>query len=109
MDSPALTPEYESCHQSLATPIKRGPTSALSAQPNIPTPTRYQVEIRPRNVDEWTLIKRRYWDTTLGELARWDTADYPSGDYFLRLKAVDRQGIALANEYDCQIFISLAP
>jgi proteasome lid subunit RPN8/RPN11 len=76
---------------------------------SIPDATRYQIEQRPFDEDEWQLLKTVRRSTNLGHLATWDTTEVPAGAYEIRLTAVDRNNIILPDLARCQIALELVP
>jgi proteasome lid subunit RPN8/RPN11 len=74
-----------------------------------PDATRYQVEQRPLNADEWLPINTIRRSTKLGPLAAWDTSEIVPGVYEIRITAVDRNNIRLPNSGRCEIAIELVP
>lgn len=75
----------------------------------VETAVRYQVEMRPAGVQNWLLVDRFNRDIRLGELLTWNTTGLTPGPYELRLTAVDRNNIRLANSSACQLGLTLAP
>jgi proteasome lid subunit RPN8/RPN11 len=76
---------------------------------DFPNATRYRVEVRSASDVEWTLVDARRRDTTLGELAVWDTVEHKPGSYEIRLTAVDRNNIILSSSPQCIIDFELVP
>ena len=74
-----------------------------------PDATRYQVEQRPFDSGEWLPLNTVRRSTKLGQLASWDTTEAAPGIYEIRLTAVDRNNIILANTARCEIAIELVP
>lgn len=74
-----------------------------------PQAVRYRVESRPLGAENWTLVKAQRRDTSLGQLATWDTTGYAPGTYELRLTAVDGNNIRLADTELCLITLELIP
>lgn len=74
-----------------------------------PERARYQVNIRPAGAETWTLLSTVTGDETLGELAVWDTAATPPGAYEVRLTAVDRNNVRVANSPMCAIPLEVMP
>lgn len=70
---------------------------------------RYQVEMRPFGEQNWSLIDRFTRDSRLGELASWNTTGLTPGPYELRLTAVDRNNIRIANSSACLVGVTLGP
>ena len=70
---------------------------------------RYQINVRPAESARWTLVDTRRKGTKLGQLAAWDTASAPVGDYEMRLTAVDSNNIRLSGSPPCAIAIRLVP
>jgi proteasome lid subunit RPN8/RPN11 len=74
-----------------------------------PQAVRYRVEGRPLAAENWMLVNAQRGHTSLGQMATWDTTDYAPGTYELRLTAVDRNNIRLANTELCLITLELTP
>jgi proteasome lid subunit RPN8/RPN11 len=74
-----------------------------------PNAARYQVEVRPVGGTEWSLVNARGRDTSLGELAKWDTTQHSPLPYEMRLTAVDRNNVILAGSPTCGIELELVP
>ncbi|MFO7683429.1 MAG: Mov34/MPN/PAD-1 family protein [Chloroflexota bacterium] len=74
-----------------------------------PDAVRYQVEERLTGAENWTLLNTINRSAKLSELASWNTTDLLPGVYELRLTAVDRNNIRLANTARCEIAIELLP
>jgi hypothetical protein len=75
----------------------------------VPEATRYQVDVRPSDSQQWTVIGQKRGEVKLGELATWNTADVAPGVYNVRLSAVDNNNIRLAGSPDCAIVLELSP
>lgn len=86
-----------------------GSEVAVMGTASHPDAARYQVEQRLSGADSWTLLNTVRRSTKLGELAAWDTTTVLPGEYELRLTAVDRNNIRLANTARCEIAIELIP
>lgn len=89
--------------------IPVGTTLTVIGTANHPNAARYRVEIRPAGTETWQLLNERRRGTSLGELATWNTAEFPSGLYEMRLTAVDRNTLLLQNATPCMITIELTP
>lgn len=70
---------------------------------------RYRVEVRPAGTETWTLINARRGDVSLGLLAQWDTTPHAPALYEVRLIAVDRNNVRLANTPPCLIAVEVQP
>ncbi|HEX6385383.1 MAG TPA: Mov34/MPN/PAD-1 family protein [Anaerolineae bacterium] len=75
----------------------------------VPEAARYRVEVRPSGTDTWSLVNARRRDTSLGLLAEWDTAPHTPAQYEMRLTAVDRNNVPLANTAPCLITVEVTP
>jgi proteasome lid subunit RPN8/RPN11 len=84
-----------------------GATIRLIGTADYPEARRYQIDARPQNVEQWTLIHRLRRDTRLGQLAEWDTSGLAAGAYELRLSPVDLNNIRLADSSPCSITVNL--
>jgi proteasome lid subunit RPN8/RPN11 len=76
---------------------------------SFPEAARYQLATRPLSAESWTPLRTSYRDASFGRLARWDTTEFAPGAYVLRLTAVDRNNIRLANSPICEVQIELLP
>jgi len=72
-----------------------------------PGARRYQIDVRPAGTETWTMLDRRQGNTRLGQLAQWDTAELPTGQYELRLTPVDLNNIRLTDSSSCAITLGL--
>jgi proteasome lid subunit RPN8/RPN11 len=72
-----------------------------------PNARRYQLDVRPRDTEQWTVVNRLRRNTRLGELAEWNTGDLPAGAYELRLSPVDLNNIRLAGSSPCTVAVNL--
>jgi proteasome lid subunit RPN8/RPN11 len=72
-----------------------------------PEARRYQIDVRPAGVEQWTLVDRLRRDTRLGQLGEWDTSELAAGAYELRLSPVDLNNIRLADSSPCSITVNL--
>jgi hypothetical protein len=53
----------------------------------------YKIEVGPgASPQNWTVIKKSSQPVTDGELATWDTSNWPNGTYTLRLVVIDTSG-----------------
>ena len=89
--------------------VPGGGKVAIFGTADLTNAARYQVEIRPTGSDLWELAGVQRRQTDLGLLLNWDTRELPLGVYDVRLTAVDRQNIPLANVASCQITLELIP
>lgn len=76
---------------------------------DVPEAARYRVEVRPAGTDTWSLVNAASRNTSLGLLAEWDTAPHTPALYDVRLTAVDRNNVRLANTALCLIMVEVAP
>lgn len=74
-----------------------------------PDAYRYRVEIRPTGETQWALVGSTRQQIEFGQLASWNTTGLLPGLYDMRLTAVDRNAIRLANSPDCVIQVDLRP
>ena len=74
-----------------------------------PEAQRYQLDFRPAQAGQWTLVDRLGRDTRLGALAEWDTTGLSAGAYEVRLAPVDRNNIRLADSSQCTVTVNLLP
>jgi len=86
-----------------------GSTIQIVGTAEYPAARRYQIDARPSEAGQWTMIDRMNRGTRLGELARWDTTGLPAGAYELRLSPVDANNIRLADSSPCAITLTLIP
>lgn len=86
-----------------------GTAVSLLGTADHPDTSRYQLEIRPVGIEQWELLRVLRLRTDFGELASWDTANRAAGLYEIKLTAVDRNNIQLANTNLCVITIELTP
>ncbi|NCF64418.1 MAG: hypothetical protein GWP61_00490 [Chloroflexi bacterium] len=86
-----------------------GSTIEVTGTAMIANAARYQINVRPAESARWTLVDTRRKGTKLGQLAAWDTASAPVGDYEMRLTAVDSNNIRLSGSPPCAIAIRLVP
>lgn len=63
----------------------------------------YRLEMRPAGVDNWWLLEEFRGDVATAPLTEWDTLVYSPGEYQLRLLALDRQKVPLADTGGCII------
>jgi proteasome lid subunit RPN8/RPN11 len=89
--------------------VAAGASVSVIGTADYPEAVRYRLEVRPSGVDTWTLIRAIRRDTSLGQLATWDTAPHSPARYELRLTAVDGNNVRLANSAMCLIEIELTP
>lgn len=87
--------------------VSRGTAVSLIGTADHPTAARYRLEIRPNGAETWQLLTQRRWDISLGQIARWQTSDYVPGVYELRLTAVDRNNVRLADTESCLISLEI--
>lgn len=92
-----------------ASAVRAGEDVAIFGAAVQPEAARYQIEYRPVGGESWELAGVQRRQTDLGLLTRWGTAELPAGGYELRLTAVDRQNIPLAQVASCQISVELLP
>lgn len=91
-----------------ATAYAQGATIPLVGTADLPEATRYQVERRLAESDGgWSLIGTTRFNQSLGTLVRWKTRDVAPGVYDVRLTAVDRTNLQLANAPLCQIQVMI--
>lgn len=74
-----------------------------------PEAYRYRVEVRPVGADLWSLAGNKRAATDLGTIATWDTTLHQPAAYEMRLTAVDRNNIRLANSAMCLITLEIKP
>lgn len=74
-----------------------------------PDTYRYQLEVRPASETQWLLLNSIRQPVQFGTLGSWDTTGLAAGLYDVRLTAVDRNAIRLANSPDCLIQLNLHP
>ncbi len=86
-----------------------GDTLILLGTVQIPDAARYQLQTHLLGTEGWTTVDSRRWDTSLGQLGKWDTKELPAGSYEVRLTAVDRNNIRLSSAPPCVINIELLP
>lgn len=86
-----------------------GSTIEVIGTASHPDATRYRVEARPSGADNWVPLRTLSRGTTLGTLVRWDTTNYTSGLYDMRLTAVDSNNIRLVSTDLCELQIELIP
>jgi proteasome lid subunit RPN8/RPN11 len=67
----------------------------------------YLVQTRPAGATDWVELSRFRRPVRVGQLATWETANYPSGQYELRLSAVDRDEQLLTPQSSCTIVLEL--
>ncbi len=91
------------------TAVSIGDTLRIIGTANYPGAARYRVEMRPAGGENWVLIGTVRRSTTLGQLALWDTSDYLTGQYEIRLTAVDRNNVRLSQSEQCQINLEITP
>ncbi|MCB8929036.1 MAG: Mov34/MPN/PAD-1 family protein [Ardenticatenaceae bacterium] len=89
--------------------VQGGGKVAIFGTADLTNAARYQIEIRPAGSELWELAGVQRRQTDLGLLLNWDTRELPLGVYDVRLTAVDRQNIPLANVASCQITLELTP
>ncbi len=86
-----------------------GDTVTLLGSVEIPDAARYQLQTHLVGTEGWTTVDSRRWDTSLGQLGKWNTKELPAGSYEVRLTAVDRNNIRLSSAPPCVINIELIP
>ncbi len=67
----------------------------------------YLVQTRPAGATDWVELSRFRRPVRAGQLATWETATYPRGQYELRLSAVDRNEQLLTPQASCTIVLEL--
>ena len=77
---------------------------------NLAATNRYRLESRVTGgTGEWQTIDVQRRSLTFGKLATWNTTDMPPGIYDVRLVAVDKNNIRLAEAPSCSIELLLMP
>jgi len=89
--------------------VSAGSRVAIIGTADVPEAARYRAEVRPAGTDAWSLVNARSRDTSLGLLAEWDTTPHTPALYELRLTAVDRNNVRLANTALCLITVEVSP
>jgi len=89
------------------TSFTAGARIPLVGTADYPGARRYQIDVRPAGTETWTMLDRRQGNTRLGQLAQWDTAELPTGQYELRLTPVDLNNIRLTDSSSCAITLGL--
>ncbi|MBX7251769.1 MAG: Mov34/MPN/PAD-1 family protein [Candidatus Promineofilum sp.] len=89
------------------TSFTAGARIPLVGTADYPGARRYQIDVRPAGTETWTLLDRHRGNTTLGQLALWDTTELPAGQYELRLAPVDLNNIRLTDSSPCAITLGL--
>lgn len=85
-----------------------GDEVALVGSADYPGAYRYRAELKASGDADWLLISSRRRSTSFGQLAEWDTTDQPPRLYQIRLTAVDRNNVILANSPVCLVEIELS-
>ena len=86
-----------------------GDTVTLLGTAEIPDAARYQLQTHLVSTEGWTTADSRRWDTSMGQLGKWNTKDLLAGNYEVRLTAVDSNNIRLSSAPPCVINIELIP
>ncbi|RMH00682.1 MAG: hypothetical protein D6706_03350 [Chloroflexi bacterium] len=89
------------------TAVLTGSPLPLLGTADWPGASQYRLEIRPVGAEQWTLLHNGRSAIRLGELGTWQTGAFPNGTYEIRLQAVGRNNIPLAETPDCQITVTL--
>lgn len=88
--------------------VPAGSHVELIGTADVPEAARYRVEVRPAGTETWSLVKAQTRDTSLGLLAEWDTTAHTPALYEVRLTAVDRNNVRLANTALCLLTIEVS-
>ncbi len=91
------------------TAVTSGDTLRIIGSASYPTATRYRLEARPAGSENWALLSTVRRNTNLSQLGLWNTRDYLTGLYEIRLTAVDRNNIRLAQSPTCIITLEINP
>ena len=89
--------------------IPAGSRVEMIGTADVPEAARYHVEVRPAGTDTWSLVRAQTRDTSLGLLAEWDTTPHTPALYEVRLTAVDRNNVRLANTALCLVTVEVVP
>ena len=89
--------------------VRTGSTVEVTGTAMLADAAGYQINVRPVESASWVLVDQNRRGTKLGQLATWDTASAPAGDYEMRLSAVDRNNVRISGSPPCAIAIEVTP